>query len=159
VLNRPCAGPSATRHSANERSSSRSELRLQFGGTHWDREREGRPLPDLALDPDPPPVQLDELPAEGQPQPSALGLLVRSADLAELFEGRFLVLGRNADPSILHRDLNRSVTGSNRDLDAATLGGELDRVGEQIQDNLPDLPLVRLNLPQPLIDVRFQGVA
>src|SRR5262245_62852837 len=106
---------------------------------HWDREREGRPLPDLALDPDPPPVQLDELPAERQPQPSTLGLLVRSADLPEFLEDRLLVLGRNPDPRIGHRDLDRVLQWPSLDIDAAAIGRELDRVGEQVQDHLADL--------------------
>src|SRR5262245_65496352 len=40
---------------------------VAFTMTRRDRERERRALPDVALDPDPPPVQLDELPAESQP--------------------------------------------------------------------------------------------
>src|SRR5262245_65501542 len=113
-------------------------LRLQVGQTHWDREREGRSLSDLALDPDPPPVQLDELPAEGQSQSSPLGFLVRSANLTKFLEDRLLVFGCNVDPRIRHRNLNRSVTGPSRDLDATALGGELDRIGEQVQDHLTD---------------------
>src|SRR5215831_19504543 len=52
-------------------------------------ERERRPFSQLALDPDPAPVQLDELPGQGQPEASPLDLLVRCAHLPELLEDRF----------------------------------------------------------------------
>src|SRR5262245_44083419 len=43
---------------------------------HREGERERRPLSHLAVHPDPTPVQLDELPGQGQPEPRALDLLV-----------------------------------------------------------------------------------
>src|SRR5580765_6884667 len=54
--------------------------------TYWDRERERRTRTELALHPDPSTMQLDELPAEGQPKARSLSLLVRRPDLAELLE-------------------------------------------------------------------------
>src|SRR5262245_52493956 len=124
---------------------------------HWNRECERRALPDPALDPDPAPMQLDELPAQSEPQASALCLLVRSAYLLELFEHRVLIFRCNTDPRIPHRNLNRSLTGPSGDLDATALGRELDGIGEQIQNHLPSLPLIRLNLPQPFIAVCVQA--
>src|SRR5262249_25799896 len=69
------------------------------------REGERRPLAYLALDPDPPPVQLDELLGQRQPEPRALLLPgVVPADLAELLEDGRLVLGRDADPRVADGD-------------------------------------------------------
>src|SRR5262245_39625528 len=123
-----------------------------FGASLRDREGELRAVADLALDPDPAPVKLNELPAESQAQPGTLRLLVRSAHLPELFEDCFLILRRDADPRIRHRDLNRPLTGPSRDLDATALGRELDGIGEQVQNHLPNLPLIRLNLAKPFIN-------
>src|SRR4030095_4640019 len=59
---------------------------------HRNCEREGRALPQLAFDPDPPTVEFHELPTLRQSQPSALGLLLRRPHLAELFKDGSLVL-------------------------------------------------------------------
>src|SRR5215510_12169746 len=81
-----------------------STMRISsFAMSHRDREREGRALPQLALDPDLAAVQLDELPTQGQSQPSALYLLVRCPDLAELLEHRLLILWCDADPRVADR--------------------------------------------------------
>ena len=64
----------------------------------------------------------------------------------ELLEDRLLILGGDADPGIAHRDLDGPVHGGGRDPDTPTCGRELDRVGQQIQDDLPDLPLVRADV-------------
>src|SRR5262249_1826439 len=64
------------------------------------RERECRAHAQLALHPDPTPMQLDELPTEGQTQPSALHLLVCRPHLAELLEHRVLILRGDADTGI-----------------------------------------------------------
>src|SRR5262245_48188248 len=61
---------------------------------------------DLALHPNPAPMQLDKLPAEGQPQPGALHLLVRGPHLPELLEHRLLILWGDANPGVAHGDLH-----------------------------------------------------
>src|SRR5207245_5096751 len=43
-----------------------------------------------------------------------------------------------------------------RDLNTAALRRELDRIRQQVQDDLPNLPLVRPNFAEPLIDGRLQ---
>ena len=63
---------------------------------------------------------------------------------------------RDADTGIANRCLHGSVLWRCRDLDPAALRRELDRIGEQVQDDLPDLPLVRLNLTKPRIHGRVQ---
>ncbi len=47
-------------------------------------------------------MQLDELAAEGQPEPSPLRLLLGTPDLPELLEHRLLVLWGDPHPRIGH---------------------------------------------------------
>src|SRR4030095_7036432 len=124
-----------------------STIRINsFATEHRNRERECRANNNLALHPNPPPVQLDKLPTQRQPEPSALHLLVRRPDLPELLEDRLLILGRDADSGVADRHLDRPIHRRGPHLDPAALRRELDRVGEQIQHDLPDLSLVRANL-------------
>jgi len=51
----------------------------------------------LAYDTDLAAVELDELAAQGESQPSAFRLLLRRPDLPEFLEHRLLVLGRDPD--------------------------------------------------------------
>src|SRR5262250_2653005 len=81
------------------------------------REREGRPAARLALDPDPPAVQLHELLCESEPEPCALRLLVRGADLAELFEHRLEILCGDADTGVSDGDRGLPIRRHGRDLD------------------------------------------
>src|SRR5262245_30219196 len=99
-----------------------------FAVTHRNRERERRTHPELALHPDPAPVQLDELPTEGQPQPGALHLLLRPPHLPELLEHRLLILRRDTDAGVADRDLDQPVLWHCSDLDPPILRCELDRV-------------------------------
>src|SRR5262245_37963613 len=87
-----------------------STIRISsFATAHRQRERERRTGAQLALHPDPPPVQLDKLPAQGQSQPSALNLLVRGPYLTELLEHRLLVLRGDADSGISDKNLNQPI--------------------------------------------------
>src|SRR5215475_9586644 len=105
---------SARRYPLNCRTS-RTSLRFfslsstirisSFAMTHREGERECRALAHLALHPDPPAVQFDELARQRQPEPGALHLLGRRPHLPELLEHRLLVLGGDAYPSVGHGDL------------------------------------------------------
>jgi hypothetical protein len=101
-------------------------------------------------------VQLNELPAQGQPQPGTFHLLVRRPHLSELLEHRLLILRGDADPGVADGDLDRPVPWDCHDFYSPTLWRELDRVRQQVQDDLPDLPLICPNLAQPLIDTHLQ---
>src|SRR5262249_4507735 len=72
-------------------------------------ESASRSLAHLALHPDPAPVQLDELPGQGQPEPGSLDLLVRRAHLPELLEDRLLILWRDAHARVGDGDLGHAV--------------------------------------------------
>src|SRR5262245_21830947 len=97
----------------------------------------------LALNPDPPAVQLHELLRERQPEPGALLLAgVVSPDLAELLEDRRLILGRDPDPRVADGDRDAVVGRCGNEADPAALRGELHRVGQEVQQDLLHLPLV-----------------
>src|SRR6266478_4492707 len=87
-----------------------------------ERERERRTDPHLTRHPDLSPVQLDELPGEGQSEPGALRLLVGRSHLPELLEHGLLIRWRDPDTAVTDRDLERPTGGSRPDVDPAALG-------------------------------------
>src|SRR5262245_63828670 len=104
---------------------------------HGQREGERRPLVHVALDPDPPAVQLHELLGQGQPEPRALLLAgVVPADLAELLEDGCLILRRDPDPGVTDSDRDHVPGHRGGEADPTAVRGELDRVGEQVQQDL-----------------------
>src|SRR5215475_3106501 len=127
-----------------------------FATAHRQREGERRAQSLLTLHPDPPAVQLDELPTQSQPQASAFHLLGRRPHLAELLKDLLLVLGSDTDPSVADRDLHESILRHCADFNPPALVRELDGIREKVQDDLTDLALVRLNLAKPVIDVRMK---
>src|SRR5260370_9854821 len=127
-----------------------------FATAHRERERERRARAHLTRDPDPPPVQFHELAAEGQAEPRSLDLLVCSAHLPELLEHGLLVFWRDTDPGILDGHLHGTISRYSPNLDPSPFGCELDRVRQQVQHHLPDLPLVPPHLTEPLIDPHVQ---
>src|SRR5262245_8337775 len=98
-------------------------------------------------------MQLDKLPTESQPQPRALYLLVCRPYLPELFEHGLLILWGDADAGVADGDLNGAVLWRGPDLDPSALRRELDGIRQQVQHDLPDLSLVRLNLSQSAVDI------
>src|SRR5262245_18823820 len=124
-----------------------STIRINsFATAHRQAEGKRRTHTDPTLHPDPTPMQLDELPTEGQPQPSAFHLLVCCPHLAELLEDRLLILWDDADSGVADGDLHESILWHRADINAPTLRSELDRVRQEVQNDLSDLPLVRLDL-------------
>src|SRR5713101_6032780 len=90
-----------------------------FATAHRECEGEGRADADPARNPDPPAVELDELPGERQPESSAFDLLVCRPHLSELLEDRLLILGRDADSGIRHRNLGDLVMHPSADVNPA----------------------------------------
>ena len=86
-------------------------------------------------------MELDELARERQSEPGALGLLP-VARLLELLEDRFELLGSDPGAGVDDGDLHVSVSGAGRDVDPAVGRGELDGVGEEVEDDLADAALV-----------------
>src|SRR5204863_8309238 len=96
---------------------------------HRERERERRADAHFALQPDFAAVQLDEPPRERETEPRALVFLRRvGADLAELLEHRFLVLGRDADAAVGDADLDHVALQHRADAYTTALRRELYRV-------------------------------
>src|SRR5207245_3047716 len=79
--------------------------------------------------------------------------------LAELLEHGLLVLWSDAHSGVADGYLHRSISRCSRQLDTPALRRELDRVGQQIEDDLPDLPLIALNLAQSIVNARVQSNA
>lgn len=79
----------------------------------------------------------------------------RPIRLAEGLEDHFLLLGRDPDPGILHRDLQGAVLpASDQDLRRPLLG-EFDGVGEEVGEDLPQALWVgRENLRYALFDLQ-----
>src|SRR5207244_6390877 len=100
------------------------------------RERERRTGPDLALDPDPPAVKLDEFPAERQAESGSLSPLVRVTRLPELFEHSLLIFRSDSDPAIRHGDLDHFVDEVSAHIDPTTLRRELRGIREQVEQDL-----------------------
>ena len=106
--------------------------------------RERRPDARLALDPDAAAEQLGELAAERQAQARALHApLERAVDLGELLEDALLVLGGDPDAGVGDRERDRVLVRAvpRRDAHLAALG-ELQRVGDEVAQDLRDLRLV-----------------
>src|SRR5215468_9755367 len=93
---------------------------------------EGRALADLARKRDAPPVQLDELAGEREPEAGALGLArVVLAHLPEFLEHRLAILRRDAHAGVRDRDLGSARYLARNHPHRAALRRELDRVGKE----------------------------
>src|SRR5215831_9714884 len=119
---------------------------------YWQHKRERRSLTNLALHPDLAAVELHKLPAQGEPQPRALDLLCGRPHLTELLEDLLLILWGDADPGVADGNLHEPILWHCAHFNASTFRRELDRIRQEVQDNLPDLAFVGLNLASPLID-------
>ena len=68
-----------------------------------------------------------------------------SARLPELLEDQLLVVGRDPEPVVGHCNLDDAVAHPRLDVDAAARRRELDGVRQQVEDDLPQPPLVGPN--------------
>ena len=107
------------------------------------REPELRPAPLLADQADPATHQLGQLLRDREPQPgAAVPARGRGVGLRELLEQRLLVLGRDADARVLHRDVQQDVvlrlrreTDPHGDL---AVVGELEGIAGEIGEHLAE---------------------
>ena len=86
-------------------------------------------------------MQLDELAGEGEPEACALGPFA-GGGLLELLEDRLEVPGGDAGAGVGDGDLDLSVVEAGGDVHPALARRELDRVGEEVEDDLADTTLV-----------------
>src|SRR5262245_22804481 len=112
-----------------------------------DRKREAEPAaaPSLAFDPDAPSVQFDEALRERESEAGPLALPHAHVRLLELPEDPFLVVCGDTGPRVRHRHEHLSVLPRRRDDDASPPWRELDRVREQVEDDLLDAALVTVD--------------
>src|SRR3990170_1733676 len=116
-------------------------------GAHRDGEGEGRALAELARERQRAAVQLDQPASQREPQARSLALpRVVVADLAELLEHRLLVFCRDPDAGIGDRHRHRVAVQRRAHGDLASLWGELDRVGQEVEQHLLDLAFVSHDL-------------
>ena len=89
------------------------------------------------VDADLPAVQLDEALGQCKPKPGAFRLPTAVlAELLELLEERRLVLRRYADARVFDRDFHLVGIDLRRHVDSPAVGRELDRVREQVEQDL-----------------------
>ena len=132
----------------------------QLGG--WvdrDRERERAAGSLGRFDPDPAAVLLDDVAGDGQAEtgPAALAADPRPVDLVEPLEDARLGRPRDADAVVRdrHHDVRRH--RSDGDRDGAAVGAELDRVVEQVDEDLLEARLVAADGRHRLGDHDGQG--
>src|SRR5205807_1859226 len=89
------------------------------------REREDRAPADLGVDPDRAAVQLDEAPAQRQPEAGALALPRLVPRLPKLLEDGRLLPGRDPDPRVSHRNFDLVVRSPRGHRDRAASGVNL----------------------------------
>src|SRR5262249_31429248 len=99
-----------------------------FAMMHRQGERERRACPKLALDPDPPAVELYKLPAQGEPEPGTLDLLGRRPHLTKLLKDLLLILWSDANSGVADRHLHEAILWHCADIDTPTFRSELDRI-------------------------------
>src|SRR4051812_43771261 len=81
-----------------------------------------------------------EFPADRESEPGPLhGAVEPSVDLHERLEDLLDLIGSDPDACVFDTELNGAGIGVALDRDRATLFGELDRVGQQVDENLPQL--------------------
>ena len=94
-------------------------------------------------------MQLDEALGQGESETGALArALAGTAHLLELFEDPGLIDGRDANARVAHADLDLTSASPPGHFDPPSVGRELDRIGEQVEDHLADLALVRDDRPE-----------
>ena len=112
-------------------------------GSRGKREREHAPLAELALDPDAAAVELDQ-PLRAQAKVGALELFCPEVGLLEILEDPRLVVGRDPWP-VRYRDVHLSIHPRRTHDDGPAFRCELDRVREQVDDDLADPALIGLD--------------
>src|SRR5262249_58083089 len=119
-------------------------MRRLVSSDQWQSEMERRALVLTTLRPDAAAVELDELLADRQPETRASGAAGdRVIELLERLEEPRQVVLANSDAGVGDAQPDGIRLGDHADQDAA-LRGELDRVRQQIEQDLIDLsPIVR----------------
>src|SRR5262249_54174934 len=118
-----------------------------------EREHEGAAFPELALDPDPATMELDEPLREGEAEAGPLSQLAPRIGLLELLEDPDLVSAGAPGACARDRDPNLTVDACGAHVDGPTRGRELHCVREEVEDHLTDATLV----PRDDVEPRLGG--
>src|SRR3954469_7470625 len=109
--------------------------RARRGQRQLDDERRAVPL--VALEHDRPAVRLHDRPADREAEPDPLDrALGRARGAVEALEQALVLRGGNADPRVLHLDPRTLLRPAEPHGDAPAGRRELDRVGDQVVDDL-----------------------
>src|SRR5215472_4126137 len=162
----PCSAsqPRRRRRSARARAQRRSRCAQDFAylprrlprfsdRLERQREGEGRALSNLAHHPDLSTVKFDELAGDGEAEASAFGFLRSGTDLPEFLEDSLLIFESDAYTGVGDGDLGNAIANISTHIDSPTFGGELERVGKEVQEHLLHLPLIGVNCPQTFPDI------
>src|SRR5580700_10621798 len=102
-------------------------------------------------------MELDELSRQRESEAGTfLFLGIVAAYLAELLKHRRLVLRRDADARITHRDDELIRVAARAHVDPAAVRREFDRVGQQVDQDLLEFALVGGNLAELCIDLLLE---
>src|SRR5215471_20553107 len=101
-------------------------------------------------------MQLKDPFGESEPEPGALGLFGVPGALLEGIEDALAIFSWHAHPSVGHQHDEVLTAYEGADVHAPTVGGELHRVGEQIQHDLPDAQAVGVKQADLGIDLKAE---
>ena len=121
-----------------------------------DRERERRAAPFLGLDPDPAAVAFDDVARDREAESRAAAPDARPVGLVEALEDALLVRLRDARPVVDDRGDDLAAGGPHRDPHLAAVGAELDRVVDEVDEDLAEARLVGADRREPGRDVDHQ---
>src|SRR5215469_10343516 len=102
-------------------------------------------------------MQLNDPLGQGEPEPSALSLPAEPGALLERVEDALAVLSRHAHSRVGHHHHEVLATDGGADVYASAVGGELHRVGQQVQYDLPEAQAVGVKQADFGIDFKAQG--
>src|ERR1044071_6586421 len=109
---------------------------LARGVDAGDREEERAPSAARAVEPDPPAMGIDDRLRDEQSEPEPAAVVAEC--LEEPVEDALDVLGGYALPGVVHRELDLVADRADPHRDATALGGELERVADEVRDHLED---------------------
>src|SRR2546428_8539147 len=112
----------------------------------WQRKCESAALADLALDPKPAAVQLDEALREREAESGAVFSMRTGGGLLELLEDLRMILGGDPHARVPDGDADLAIHPMRSHIDSPTFRRELHRVRQQVEQDLLHLALVRIQL-------------
>src|SRR5262245_32721476 len=104
-------------------------------------EREAAPMADLAVEPDPTAVGLDDVADDGEAE-AGRSCVPSVGELREALEDPLALSGRDAGPIVGHRDEHGIDLGGSRDADRSAARAVAESVRDQVRERPGELGLV-----------------